>query len=533
MKQLNILIADDEASIRNGLSRAINWNEMDMRVVGTVANGIEALVLLATCSVDIIITDIRMPECDGLELIRQAKEIKPDCRFIIVSGYDDFKYAQTAIRYGVCSYLIKPIKKAELMDELQTLAKETNHHVDDHLLTVGADAMRHRFFQGLLKNEYRRSEEIRRILTELEIDLQMENSRIVVFLFVLPSEDEGGQFTQGDSIIFKVALKNMLNELMNEYHHFAFEYENDKVVLIINEQPGQFINYREICTKSIQTVTQYINVQIYAGIGTHLDHLLFAFDSYKNAVEALAYSIYDNGSCVFDSTLLEAMPPPATGVEKLDIDAFIHTILIGDLDRLKMLTDDFFLSLLYVEAPPPSFVRGTCTYLLIAVEKGLNEHLEPMCRLSGKDEQVILSGCRCFEAIRQFVLERFLDDTAHMSLYSSLKKDPVIEQAKKYIEQNITKKLLLDEVASYVHLSESYFATLFKEKTGKNYRTYVMEAKVSKAKELLVTSRYSVSEIANMLGYEDYRSFNRLFKNITGQTPSSIYLSCRRGKSNV
>lgn len=119
---LKVLIADDEEKICQLIIKLINWEEMGLKIAATASNGIEALEQAKICKPEILITDIRMPGIDGMELIRKVKEKLPDTEIIIISGYRHFEYAQTAIRYGVRNYLLKPIKKEELRDTLQKIA---------------------------------------------------------------------------------------------------------------------------------------------------------------------------------------------------------------------------------------------------------------------------------------------------------------------------------------------------------------------------------------------------------------------------
>ncbi|MEG0566502.1 MAG: response regulator, partial [Hungatella sp.] len=121
---ISILIADDESSIRNGLLSAIPWDELHMTVLGTAKDGMEAWSFIQSCHPEIVITDIRMPHLNGLELIKRCRDYHLDIQFILLSGYDDFTYAQTAIRYGARAYVLKPLKREELIAELENLAEE-------------------------------------------------------------------------------------------------------------------------------------------------------------------------------------------------------------------------------------------------------------------------------------------------------------------------------------------------------------------------------------------------------------------------
>lgn len=116
------IIADDEKLICRLIETLIDWESLDMEIVGKAENGLEALRMVEELHPHLLITDIRMPGCDGLELIRQARELSPNIEIVIISGYAHFEYAKTAIAYGVGSYILKPVNQAELNKTLQKIA---------------------------------------------------------------------------------------------------------------------------------------------------------------------------------------------------------------------------------------------------------------------------------------------------------------------------------------------------------------------------------------------------------------------------
>lgn len=127
---IRVIIADDEKLICRLVQALADWDSLGMEVAGTAENGLEALQLVEALEPDILITDIRMPGCDGLELIRRAKELRPQLEVVIISGYAHFEYAQSAIQFGVGNYLLKPIKKEELMDTLRKMKERCEARFD-------------------------------------------------------------------------------------------------------------------------------------------------------------------------------------------------------------------------------------------------------------------------------------------------------------------------------------------------------------------------------------------------------------------
>ncbi len=123
---LKVLIADDEEKICQLIEKLIDWQALDMKLSGVANNGIEALERIEALSPDVVITDIRMPGYDGLDLVKKTRELNVGVEFVIISGYRHFEYAQTAIKYGVSDYLLKPIKKQELTETLEKIRVRYN-----------------------------------------------------------------------------------------------------------------------------------------------------------------------------------------------------------------------------------------------------------------------------------------------------------------------------------------------------------------------------------------------------------------------
>lgn len=223
---LKILIADDEQKICQLIEKLINWPELGMEVIATVGNGIQALEVIRTEHPDIAITDIRMPGCDGLELVRLGKEENPGMEFVIISGYRHFEYAQTAIRYGVNAYILKPIKKDELTETLKKLAgkfrQETQQMSDEEQmkLTLKTDegTLRQTFLSDLIcrRNKERLAYSLERIRQEFHFSFIPGSFSIGIMKMdgrVL-DDRENREFMAGK---VRDALLRLLGDCVHEY----------------------------------------------------------------------------------------------------------------------------------------------------------------------------------------------------------------------------------------------------------------------------------------------------------------------------
>lgn len=202
---ITLLIVDDEAAIRNGLSTAVPWEQFGITVVGTAKDGAEAYGIIRQCHPDIVITDIRMPDMDGLSLMDKVKNEAIHTRFMILSGYDDFKYAQKALQLGAKNYFLKPIKIDELVAEIRRQKSEILRlgHVNSYsdYLNVKSEP-KERFLKRLLKHEFNSFEEIRREIARLGLCLNDSPYRVMVFSLCHEGEKElNDEFLQMNSLV--------------------------------------------------------------------------------------------------------------------------------------------------------------------------------------------------------------------------------------------------------------------------------------------------------------------------------------------
>ena len=176
---LTALIVDDEKMIRNGLFKWDKWGELGIEVIATASNGREAFEIIKEYQPDIVITDIRMPECDGLKLIEQTVEAGYNITYLIISGYDDFTYAKKAMKFGVSSYLLKPVKRDELYEELsghcrkilQDKKEAKSKSVEIRRLKQSTKAMEQHFFQSLIQNQWNSDREVEEELHRSNLDI--------------------------------------------------------------------------------------------------------------------------------------------------------------------------------------------------------------------------------------------------------------------------------------------------------------------------------------------------------------------------
>lgn len=540
---ISVLIVDDEPTIRNGLVSIIDWNSTKLSLLGTATNGEEALSLIEKLRPHIVITDIRMPIKDGLNLIGDVRQRGYNTKFIILSGYDDFSYAQQAIRYNVNSYLLKPVQPNELNESLVTLRDEIlqelanmkKHHNTRQQLLIHNMALKENFYNKLLENEYRKADELEKHFYDLQIPLEMKPIRVLIFAFIdsLIIHDPNSLAIEKDPSLIPINPEidehlirdciDVIDQVFTAYQHLVFSKDSHEAIMILNTDDyldNELEHLRELSSRVVQSFKNSNHSTLNISIGDEFSSPLFTKNSLVTAREALSYNIYGTGEFVFDSSVISDEPSPIIKPKNKFHSEIIDAIYLNDHEEIDRLLYEFFHSLFYVSTPKPNYIRGMCIYMMIDIQKGLTAFLDSDNTLFKDVPYAVINRLNSFRDIRSWITSKFYAYADYLQLNSPYKKDPTIQKAKTFIHDNIYKKLKAEDVAEHIGFSENYFTVYFKDKTNENFKNYLQRMKMEKAKEHLKTSDILISELSSMLGYEDYRSLNRAFKKETGLTPS-------------
>lgn len=515
---IRVIIADDESSIRNGLSSTVPWKQLHMSVMGIARDGAEAWELIRTYKPSIVVTDIRMPNMTGLELIQKCREQNIPAQFIILSGYDDFSYAQTAIRYGARSYVLKPLKTEELMAELESLKKEleTQNTLDTRLNPAAYEALKisskKLFLNRLIQNEFRHSTDIHQKLEELHINLSDTPYLVMVFSIHQSLTMELSVIQEQISDIFSKFGEEPLQAAV-------WECTSAQIVAILHLTENTALNIPALAQSCADRFKHLDRCRVIIGIGCAEGELIHAGRSYATALTALSYELYESGQDIYDESLICTSAPPLSAGQ-IDIRDLIQAIRTYNREKIAHYCRNYFDSLMYVPMPPPSFIRGMSIYLITDVQNTLRRQIQSDRNLFPEMPYVTVNKLSSLRQIKEWTTSLFYQYGACITQHLLNYRDTIILDAKLFIQNNIGRKIQAEDVAAHVNLSTSYFTIYFKARTKINFRDYVLDLKMEQAKLLLSAGTANISEVSYAVGYDDYRSFYRAFKNHTGLTPS-------------
>lgn len=520
------VIADDEPSIRNGLKEAIPWKDNHLSIVGLAGDGRKTLQLITEFHPDLAIIDIRMPHLTGLDVIREAREAGEDTDFIILSGYNDFFYAKEAIRYGAKAYLLKPLDKEELLDEIRRILSERICHQPDAALAKDAVTVHANtnFFRQLIDSKVLDSGRIGQVLNTSRINLSDTSSYVLVLLYDQPN----GTSAEKASIL--TASLSLLEKQFADVRHIFWQYDGQKIIGIFNTSQTTSFQTAMACLEVIGIAALPAPV---IGVGDTVPGLFECSYSYNRALNALSYRLYDDSSRIFTSQLICTVPPRLT-LSDIDYLPLVQFIVKKDLEGIRRYCNEFVSSLLYVKMPPPNYVFSLCYALFNLITQEFSSFSQEDIKESANAND--LYQFRKLTQIRQWLIDSFCWLSEYIDAvygYSGKEhadalgspdlpesSDSIIRSAKEFIHEQIGNHLKIEDIAKQVHLSPSYFAIYFKNKTNVNLRDYLLAEKMDYAKQRLSEPGAVISDIAYDVGYGDYRSFSRAFKNICGMTPS-------------
>ena len=515
---LKVVLADDENKILLLLQKLIDWKGLGYEIVGTANDGLRALELVREKRPHLLITDVRMPGCSGIELIQRAKDLQPDLHFIIISGYRKFEYAQNALKYGVEDYLLKPLKQEELTGILLRLSdklgkeaalefqlKKSGERQQEQLMEALADAAEHQQpFMAYADEGFRAAGGVC-FAALVRVDV------------IGTIQDPGGY-----QVILQHALEIVRRELqaltdvyaaavrkegiaivlrMSAYRTVAVKQCFTKIQKEIEQQRDMFGNLRcIICLGSRQTAFEETVLSMRQAMWFCRDRLCRSQTWRDAETERAAFGQRYIMEAAQRKRFQVAAECLDEGRFAQELEESFRTVLSQENLNGQMLEDWFFQAL------------EACLYGM--QQNGPTE--ERFAESMAEKFWLCADAQGVFQLLRQDIsreLRRLGDER-------SLREARPITEAKRYIQQHYREALRLEDVSSAVGFNATYFSTLFKKETGQNFMDYLTELRINKSKELLCGDTLSIQDVAEMVGYRDLKYFSRLFKKATGVSPS-------------
>ncbi len=524
-ERLKVMIADDEERICQLIEALIDCDALHMEVVGVAHNGLEACDLVKKRKPDILITDIRMPGYSGLELIEKIKASEADLEIIIISGYAHFAYAQTAIKYGVGDYLLKPINKEELTGTLQKLGEriwKRRQSAEDHWRIQQKNEADIRLFQANVMNRLTEESTWKPSLEELreKYYLRVKEGVFQGFMVKVDCEKEGAISPAGINIILDKVQSLLENSLNYRCEEFVLRTKGSGCI--------GFLNYGGEKTEEIRRIFRDCLNQMEGEKGI-FGPVTFtaALGGVERGAEGLQESVRQAALTMEDrllrgtGKLLERAPSPSAIHEQNILERYVrqivHAIEVMSAQEAAEAVEQMRSTILEVRD-----VKGFEVRELVYSAAGLFlSQVEVKNRAEAiKDFEERCSLCGSADELFSRLCSLQKDYVEEMSLRHEADTVRPIRLAKQYIQNHYSEPITQEEVSGAVGLSAAYFSALFKKVEGEGFAKYLISFRMEKAKALLRETNIPVSKICQQVGYNDLKHFTHTFEKATGVKPT-------------
>ncbi len=527
-----VLLAEDDYSVREYMRSHIAWKQNGYRLVGEAENGIQALELIKRLQPDLVITDIQMPQMNGVELIRRIQEEGLQVKVVVLSFYDDFAYVRDAMKYGAVDYILKhQLTEESLLQVLAEAQKYNGNHYDPKMkeenrlmkrrIQNNLNEIKRRIFKELEAGTYEREEWKAFGIPEKEFTF--------LFLCLKLQKDElcslcleDGKYDR-DMLQFSVC--NVAEEILRqsgeciacafssrEYWIMLWRKGNDRHLSL--ERSG-LIRAQEL----LNQLKIYMGIISAAGIGKAENDWIRARQAIEYARVAADHIFYEGYENVYEYE-------PNDFTEKINYfvkeDSFLN--IVKEKQDIAPVLESIFEHAKDEKLRPRLLFRRA-DYLESSLELVRN-WLE---KDSGKRIEHIEKGEEYkyrewdYDELKEYFIRygQEIDLFRQKYLEKQYKREEINEIIR-YIRIHYREDITLAKLAERVNLSRVYFSQLFKKETGMNLTDYLISYRVEKAAELLKRSNKMVYEVAAEVGIPDQHYFNRLFKNLKGMTPAKF-----------
>lgn len=530
IRKIKVFLVEDEVIIRSGVKKSINWEQEGYEFVGEASDGELAYPMILKEKPDILITDIRMPFMDGLELSRLVKKELPDIKILILSGYDEFEYAKKAIKIGVTEYLLKPISAAKLTEVLNAVAETIRQENEEkNLLETYFAEMREnterdkmRLFEKLLMGDLSMGE-ILEAGERFGMNLGASCYKIVLFKILANLENH----VYAEQMVDVCSSVEQAASMMEGVYVFQRGVEGWAFLLTAQDEKSMEESAKILYQNLKQAMKNYTQLEYFGGIGSTVPRIRSLKQSFREADRAFAARFVEEANQIISqkefekSQMEEGLKMQGVvqiGKSREMLQKFLSN---GTREEVKAFSDAY-ISRIEEENIRSTMVRQYVVIDVCIVILSFCERISSANRLQEEAEELqkMMQKIHSLSEIKKYVV-RLLNEAIELrDAESGRRYSDLIAAAKKEIENHyMTEEISLNTVAISVGMSPSYFSSIFSKEAGKTFVEYLTEVRIEKAKEFLMCSSMKTSEIGYEVGYKDPHYFSYIFKKVQGCSP--------------
>jgi len=522
MKPIRILFADDEPVILRGLRRLLPWSSLGFEIVGEAYDGDELKELLETSNPDVVISDINMPGLTGIDIIREINESGRNIKMVFISAYQEFSYAQDAVKYGAIDYLLKPVDK----DRLETVMRKVVRLIGEQSERFREREMANRFEKQNHKHTIeelleRLADGDKGAISELRRLGVIKGNRYMTFCFGDMDknvQDNSIRWQDQERKLVDFAITNVLSEAVSQTGASIYFRKGElHGIFIQHDLPGESLAAAEELHRQING---YLKISFTLGLGMPVDSLSEAVFSAETAEAALKSRYFEGLNRVVSARQHEADTEAKTKLEKLQ-----QKLAASLTHPLQEEAEDTAWELIQAVRRFALNNRSTAITAIYASLRLLEVQLKELGVTpdeADSDEHTLLerlNGFHTFSDLTEYFNACALELKNRAAEKLGNKELIQLVQVKAYIDEKYADNITLESMAGLVYMNPYYFSSFFKKHTGDNFKQYLTSVRMKHAHKMLIQSDLMVYEIAELVGYNNARQFSDMFKKRYGKLP--------------
>lgn len=505
-----VFLVDDDRYVRKGLINLIDWEACGFEVCAEADNGEDALLYIRDCQPELVITDIKMPVLDGLELIKHTLELEnATSNFVIITGYSDFKYAQKAVKYGVHDFILKPVDKDEIEKTLKKVAEEQTKKLQ-------VKRNREKALAAAAFNELITAEPNKERFSEYIMNLDVTRTKGFVYVIIEANNDFVHTTNMRD------AVSHVIKEDKSDFTVLFREHGSNQLGLLVSMKDVSAFK-KSICHFSNdvkQHVARQLKTDVAVYIGKMVQDVSEIKASYQTAVKALQFKYLEDSdvSIVFGDTKNET-------VHYTELDQTLYQTLLEQIEENRPADIQETVETMFEQFQTKAFAKDA---VKTSINRVIHEVVRTVQSMDGEEEnleslQKVLDWDHIpcsLHVTKDMFLAFLLEAAALLSQLNQESGTVTMRRIKRYVDTHYQEDLTLKKIANTFFLNPVYMGQLFKKTYGLYFKDYVLQVRINEAKKKLRQTDLRIFQVAESVGFSNADYFVTKFEKVAGMTPT-------------
>lgn len=532
MERYKVILVDDEAEVIDIIEKKIHWNDLGFEVAGSATNGVKALELVEKLQPDVVLTDIKMPYMDGLELSRRLNQEYPNIYIMLCTGFDEFEYAKEAVHLEIKEYMLKPVNATELSESLTNLKHTLDREREEKLNVKKLNdyfqevlpKLQSNFFISLIEGRVEK-QEYERFLQAYQVDMKGPLFGCVIFHTSENHVPEGM-----NPLLLSMSVEREIKQrLMDQWNCREFIYMGNTLLILELDAEDKITQITDACDRFCRWAYRIMGAVVTAGIGTVCDSLYEISLSYERAREAVSYRVlYGTKRAINIGEIVPKEQIKPVQSEESRMQTLFRAIRIGDSAEIERAAHGE-MEKLHKNTETMSQYNLATMEIVSGFFKFCTDNSLDFNKISGNMQNIYEKVSQMDESsLTAWIVQmsETISEKLKCARNSSARRLIVEAQnivKERYMEADIS----LDEICAVLGVSNSYFSSVFKKEAGKSFISYLTDYRMDIAAEMILNTDEKSYTIAEKVGYLDANYFSYVFKKKFGVSPSKYRASVK------